>query len=133
MLLTEYLSEITKTIDEYSKTGLIISSELNIDARTEKIGLIKAATTFSDDSKLFVTEYLDLRYKTDKLSYSFHYQDKNGNLIFRYDNAVHRPIRSFRNHKHTVDSVLQSGVPELRNVLEEIIGGLLKRELPKSY
>ena len=34
-----------KVIDEYSKTGLIISSELNLDARTEKIGLIKAATT----------------------------------------------------------------------------------------
>ena len=128
MLLTEYLSELTKTIDEYSKTGLIISSELNLDARTEKIGLIKAATTFSDDSKLFVTEYLDLRYKTDKLSYSFHYQDNNGSLIFRYDNAVHRPIQSFRNHKHTGDSIIQSAVPELRSVLEEIIGGLLKKD-----
>ena len=117
-----------KVIDEYSKTGLIISSELNIDARTEKIGLIKAATTFSDESKLFVTEYLDLRYKTDKLSYSFHYQDNNGSLIFRYDNAVHRPIQSFRNHKHTGESILQSGVPELRSVLEEIIGGLLKKD-----
>jgi len=52
MLLTEYFSELTKTIDEYSKTGLIISSELNIDARTEKIGLIKTTTTFSDESRL---------------------------------------------------------------------------------
>ena len=128
MLLTEYLSELSKTIDEYSKTGLIISSELNIDARTEKIGLIKAATTFTDESKLFVTEYLDLRYKTEKLSYSFHYQENNGSLIFRYDNAVHKPIQSFRNHKHTGDSILQSDVPELRNILEEIIGGLLKRD-----
>ena len=128
MLLTEYLSELTKTIDEYSKTWLIISSELDIDVRAEKIGRIKAAVTFSDESKLYVTEYLDLRYNTDKLSYSFHYQDNNGSLIFRYDNAVHRPIQSFRNHKHTGESILQSGVPELRSVLEEIIGGLIKRD-----
>src|SRR3990172_12699729 len=31
---------LRKNLYEYSKTGLIISSELNIDARTEKIGLI---------------------------------------------------------------------------------------------
>jgi len=91
MLLTEYLSELTKTIDEYSKTGLIILSELNIDARTEKIGLIKAATTFSDESKLFVTEYLDLRYKTDKLlNSSVQYETKINEIWYtavRYDRA----------------------------------------------
>jgi len=34
----------------------------------------------------------------------------------------------FRNHKHTGDSIIQSAVPELRSVLEEIIGDLLKRD-----
>lgn len=43
-----------------------------------EIGLIKASIIFADDSKLFVTEYVDLRYKLEKLTYSFHYQDKNG-------------------------------------------------------
>ncbi|MBI5096848.1 MAG: hypothetical protein HZB32_04280 [Nitrospirae bacterium] len=128
MLLTEYLSEHTSTIDEYSTTGLIISSELKIDARTEKIGLINATIIFSNESKLFATEYLDLRYKTEKLTYSFHYQDKNGDLIFRYDNAAHKPVQSFRNHKHIGDTILQSEIPELRNVLEEIIGGLIERD-----
>ena len=36
MFLSEYLSDLTKAIDEYSKTGLIISSEVKIDFRTEK-------------------------------------------------------------------------------------------------
>ncbi|MCR4292305.1 MAG: DUF6516 family protein [Candidatus Kuenenia sp.] len=100
MLITEYLQDFAKAIDEYSKTGFIITSELKIDARTEKIGLIKASIIFADDSKLFVTEYVDLRYKFEKLTYSFHYQDKNSNLIFRYDNASHRPALGFNNHKH---------------------------------
>ena len=78
MLLTEYLQDFAKVIDEYSKTGFIITSELKIDARAEKIGLIKVIIIFADDSKLFVTEYVDLRYKLEKLTYSFHCQDKNG-------------------------------------------------------
>ena len=40
MLLTEYLQDFAKVIDEYSKTGFIITSELKIDARAEKIGEI---------------------------------------------------------------------------------------------
>ena len=59
MVLTEYLSDVTKAIDEYSRTGLILSSELKIDARTEKIGLIKGSFVFINESKLFFTEYLD--------------------------------------------------------------------------
>lgn len=124
MVLTEYLSDLAKVIDEYSKTGLFISSELIVDVRTEKIGLIRVTIIFNDDSKLFVTEYLDLRHKIEKLTYSFHYQDKDGNLIFRYDNAAHKPM-SFKNHKHVKDAILESQIPELRNILEEIIRDLL--------
>lgn len=126
MLLTEYLQDFTKAIDEYSITGCIITSELKIDARTEKIGLIKATIVFSDDSKLFATEYIDLRYKFEKLTYSFHYQDKNGSLIFRYDNAAHKPILSFKNHKHLKGAIFQTDVPELRDVLEEIISNFMR-------
>ena len=91
MLLNEYLFDLIKAINEYSKSGYILTSGLNIDARSEKIGLIKGSVIFINGSKLIFTEYLDLRYKIEKLTYSFHYQEKDGNLIFRYDNAVHRP------------------------------------------
>lgn len=125
MLLTEYLSGLIKTIDEYSKSEYVLTSEIKIDARTEKIGLIKGAVMFIEDSKLFFTEYLDLRYKVEKLTYSFHYQDKNNNLIFRYDNAVHSSAGNFQNHKHIGSNIIRSEIPELRDVLEEIISHLL--------
>lgn len=126
MLITEYLHVLVSTIDEYSKTGFIITSELRADARTEKIGLIKATIEFADDSKLFVTEYIDLRYKVEKLTYSFHYQDKDNNLIFRYDNASHKPAINFKNHKHFKGTISQSEVTELKDVLEEIISDFLR-------
>jgi hypothetical protein len=88
--------------------------------------IIKGALVFLDESKLFFIEYLDLRYKIEKLSYSFHYQSKKGELIFRYDNARHKPELKYREHKHTKEAVAQCGSPDLRTVLEEIVGNLLK-------
>lgn len=125
MFLTEYLSFLTKTIEEYSKTGLILSSEIKVDSRTEKIGLIKGSIIFHDESKLYFTEYLDLRYKIEKLTCVFHYQDKDGNLIFRYDDATHKPKLDYKYHKHAGEKILSSEMPELNNVLEEIISGLI--------
>jgi hypothetical protein len=126
MFLTEYLEKFSCIIDDYSKTGYIFSSELNIDIRAENIGLIKASITFTNESRLFATEYLDLTSKTEKLSYSYHYQDKNGRLVFRYDNAVHKPSLGFEHHKHVGDSVLHCKLPDLNGILDEIISELME-------
>lgn len=125
MLLSEYLAEITETINEFTKTNLILSSDLITDFRTEKIGLIMGTLTFSKGSKLFFKEYLDLRYKVDKQTYSFHYQDKDSNLIFRYDDASHRPALGFKEHKHIGDKIFRSEIPNLQEILEEIISDYL--------
>ncbi len=125
MFLTDYLSALTRTIDKYSKTDLILSFEMMTDFRTEKIGLIKGTIVFLDESKLFFTEYLDVRYKIEKLTYSFHYQDNGRKLIFRYDNASHKPRLSYKEHKHVEGNILQSGIPELGGILEEIISSIL--------
>jgi hypothetical protein len=83
MLLVDYSRELTAIISEYSEAGLVIDSLIATDIRTEKVGLIKGNLTFVDGSKMRFTEYVDLRYRVDRLSYSFHYQDKEGQLIFR--------------------------------------------------
>lgn len=126
MLLTEYLSGLAKVIDEYSRTGLIIDSELITDYRTEKIGIVKGSVTFADNSKLVFTEYLDLRYKVEKLNYSFHYQKQGGSLIFRYDNARHKPPIDASGHKHLHDGkVFAAEPPSLKDIFIEIMDLLL--------
>lgn len=121
MFLSEYLADLTKTIAEYAQSSIILSSEVESDFRTERIGFIKGKIIFIDDSKLFFTEYLDLRYKIEKLTYSYHYQDKDANLIFRYDNAAHKPSPEFAEHKHVGDRISQFDAPELKDVLDEIM------------
>ncbi len=126
MLLSEYLSDITRIIDEYSKTELIAHSEISGDIRTPKIGIIKGTITFINNSKLYFTEYVDSRYKIQKLSYSFQYQNEDAETIFRYDNAAHNPRLPFTEHKHLIDgSIVEADVPDLSRILPEIINAFL--------
>ncbi len=62
MFLTEYLSDLTKAIDEYSKTGLILFSDVMVDYRTEKIGIVKGTL----DSYLF--RFLPFKSKSSSLT-----------------------------------------------------------------
>ena len=106
--------------------GLILSSGLTADFRAKKIGLIKGVFSFTDDSKLYFKEYVELRYKIEKETYSFHYQDQHGCLIFRYDNADHKPSLGFTDHKHIGEQIVQAEIPNLGEVLVEIINTFLR-------
>jgi hypothetical protein len=126
MLLSEYVSDIVRSINDYSKTELIAHSDIISDLRTPKVGIIKGTIAFIDDSKLYFTEYVDARYKIQKLSYSFQYQNSQNELIFRYDNAAHNPKLSFDEHKHLKDgNIIEAGAPEFPEILREIINSFI--------
>lgn len=126
MLLIEYFSDLVKIINDYSKTNLIIGTDLTTDFRTEKIGLIRGRILFIDDSRLHFTEYLDLRFKIEKLSYSYHYQDRAGKMILRYDNAVHKPGLGYSDHKHLISGqIIPSITPMMDGILREIMSHIL--------
>lgn len=120
MLLSEYQAQLAELIDRYARTDLIVASELNADARTPKIGVIKGTVTFMDGSRLFFSEYVDARYRLEKLSYAYHCQDADGQLIFRYDNAAHKSPLPFPCHKHFPnDTTIESSAPEFSALIDE--------------
>lgn len=122
MLLSEYHSELAEIIGRYGQTDLIVSSELIVDARTSKLGIIKGALVFADGVRLFFTEYVDTRYRLEKLTYSYHCQDSDANMLFRYDNAAHKPALSYARHKHLSNGeIIEAPVPELSSVLDEVM------------
>ncbi|QTA83365.1 Uncharacterized protein dnl_57670 [Desulfonema limicola] len=127
--LKDYLTELTLIVNDFSQTGEIISSEVMTDFRSEKIGFIRGKITFSNESVLFFKEYLDLRYFIDKKSYSFHYQDKNAELMFRYDNALHKPALEFNEHKHIGNKIIYADIPNIADILEEIVSNYLSQSL----
>ncbi|PIP05236.1 MAG: hypothetical protein CO012_04450 [Syntrophobacterales bacterium CG_4_8_14_3_um_filter_49_14] len=126
MLLREYLDHILSIIKKYSIANLILASDIRNDFRTEKVGIIRGRIDFINESTLYFTEYLDLRYGVEKLSYSFHYQNRDGNLIFRYDNAGHKPELECRDHKHLSDGhTVPFHTPEFKYIFDEITEHLL--------
>jgi hypothetical protein len=57
----------------------------------------------------------------NKTEYAFHYQDANGQLVLRYDNAPHHPeIPTHPQHKHIEDRIEAAEAPDLSDVLREI-------------
>ena len=54
------------------------------------------------------------------LGYRYHFQDKQNNLIFRYDNTPHFPgLEGFPHHKHLSDKVAGAEEPSILKVIEE--------------
>ena len=122
MLLSEYHAELAEVIGRYAHTDLIVGSELTVDARTSKLGVIKGALVFADGARLFFTEYVDTRYRLEKLTYSYHCQDADASMLFRYDNAAHKPALSYACHKHLPSGeIIEASVPELSSVLVEVM------------
>lgn len=75
-----------------------------------------------DGSYLMMREYIDSKYGIEKLSYAYQYQDRDGNLIFRYDNAAHKPALSSPEHKHVSDGSIELvSAPEIFELIEEVI------------
>ncbi|MEA3436034.1 MAG: DUF6516 family protein, partial [Thermodesulfobacteriota bacterium] len=54
------------------------------------------------------------------LGYRYHFQDKQNNLVFRYDNTPHFPdIEGFPHHKHLSDKVTGTEKPSILEVIDE--------------
>jgi Family of unknown function (DUF6516) len=76
---------------------------------------------FLDRSEIHFREYLDEANQViEKVMYTYHYQDATNKLIFRYDNAAHRPTLSTATHRHDASGTRPSESPDLQGVLAEI-------------
>jgi len=54
------------------------------------------------------------------LGYRYHFQDRQNNLVFRYDNTPHFPgLEGFPHHKHLPDKVAGAEEPSILKVIEQ--------------
>ncbi|HEB66204.1 MAG TPA: hypothetical protein ENJ02_11775 [Chloroflexi bacterium] len=98
-------------------------SNLTFEKRSSHIGFIKGEVRFSDGSILHMREYVDTEGDVERLMYVYHYQDGNGNLVFRYDNSGHhRGLSTYPHHKHVGNrGEVQPAQPaSLGKILQEI-------------
>lgn len=94
---------------------------IEIDARSSQHGLVAGLVRFNDASELHFREFVNTNLAEPRLMYAYHYQDANTALIFRYDNAAHRPLLPQPEHRHTSSGIQVSPAPTLAKVLDEIL------------
>lgn len=125
MLVKEYQAKILKIIQEYIDNEWVLSYDFSVDSRSNYLAFVQGKLEFRDGTSLFFKEFIDLQETIEKISYSFHYQDGENKLIFRYDNAKHKPDLGYSNHKHINNKIIPSAIPEIKEIIIEIIDNYL--------
>ena len=125
MSLHDYLGKFRQAIEKIEFYGYTDSVEIKEELRPNKQAVIKAKIVFINSSVLHIREYIDAKYTIRKVSYAYQYQNEDGDLIFRYDNAVHRPALGFKEHKHTKEGVvIDTSLPDVSDIMDEVVGFL---------
>lgn len=101
---------------------LVVTHEFNLIYLSPATAYIESKILFVNQSKLYLFEFLRTeREKVKREKYRYHYISKDKELLFRYDNAPHyRDVDSFPDHKHLANKVVNSTIPFVKEILEEI-------------
>lgn len=125
MSLSRYLSDVRQEIERLDDYGFAESIDFHEEIRAGKQALLRIGIVLMDSSILLIKEYIDSKYGIEKVSYAYQYHDGDGKLLFRYDNAVHKPALNFKDHKHKRDgTVLSIKPPEIKELIDEVISYL---------
>ena len=123
MTLSQHRHELLQCQQEYSRSAFAAHFRLNWEDRAGSQAFVRGEVLFANGNRLSFREYLDEQPAgVEKLAYAYHAQDAEQGLLFRYDNAIHRPALGFREHKHQPGRIVEHPAPSLRAVLEEHVG-----------
>jgi hypothetical protein len=88
------------------------------------VDLSRNIACVTDQSQLFIREFVS----DSSYLYSYHWQDKNGQLIIRWDNAPHHTkLRTHPHHKHT-PQLEESTEMNLEDILKIVNQRVKKRK-----
>jgi hypothetical protein len=105
---------VLPTLKLVEESKIVKSYEIQDFKEGRDFYFLKLKLIFIDDSMLYAREYVS----QNEYLYSYHWQDKNSNLIIRWDNSPHhKELRTFPHHKHS---------PELEESIEMNLEEILK-------
>jgi len=109
-------------LNQITASDAVTLKNFEVDQRSSALGYISGILDFDDGSSLHFKEFVNTRLSNCKMMYSYHYQDVSNNLIFRYDNAAHKPTLPQAEHKHLPSGIELRQAPKLIEVFDEILG-----------
>lgn len=93
-------------------------------ARFEQVGSslrLRAQVTLNDGSQLYIRETV---IDGAKRKYAYHWQDTQGNLLIRWDNAPDWEVDTFPHHKHVGHQ--ESVIASYERTLEQVLAVIAK-------
>jgi hypothetical protein len=120
----DYAQEVGQVLNSVVAAGEATLVNIQIDQRSSLRGFISGMLQFNNDNELHFREFIDTSLSEPRLMYAYHYQDSDHNLLFRYDNARHRPSLPQAEHKHTRTGIEAGLLPTLTEVIDEILRGM---------
>jgi len=109
-----------KIFELFKRSKIIKSSEI-LDLKTGKETIYyKIKAILINNTTLFISEFIS----KEDIVYSYHWQDKKGNLIRRWDNAPYHKLETFPPHVHIKDKIepsYETDIEEILAIIEKLI------------
>ncbi len=117
-MITEYFIDFGNVIN---RLDFILISEIQKRKVNDFLGIIEGKLHF-ENGILDLLEVIKITdNKLSKKKYKYHFRNHTNEMIFRYDNAPHHQnVDTFPHHKHLPDSIIESSVPNISQILSEI-------------
>ncbi|MFT5368122.1 MAG: hypothetical protein ACI8V2_003085 [Candidatus Latescibacterota bacterium] len=117
----DYVQRISETLNDVTGSGDAVLIDFEVDHRSSNLGLVSGILRFNNDSALHFKEFVNTHAEEPKIMYAYHYQNAENDLVFRYDNAAHKPSLQHPHHKHLPTGIESSSVPTIIDVIDEIL------------
>jgi hypothetical protein len=121
MQIKDYLADILAAL---STNPYVESQDISFSERPPDAAYVSGMVTFVDGSQFHIKEFIFFDSVGESIiKYGYNYLDRDGKLIFRYDNALDpkaRGLSTYPEHKHNRDGVSAANRPRIEEILQEI-------------
>jgi len=121
-----YFQDIVLAVSRLEDYGLTKTVSSNSESRPSGELFINIKVELIDNSTLFIREYISAKQEQiEHFSYAYQYQAADESLIFRYDNAAHKPPLSEKEHKHLQNGeIIVCQIPSIELIVDEVLAWL---------
>jgi len=124
-MIQQYFSEKEQ---EVLNQPSVVNVSFNSTATDEDRGFWKARITFRDGSQLHLFEFVIEKDGIIVDKYRYHYQNREEEMIFRFDDAAHHEeVETFPEHKHEENEIVASEKPNITTVFN-LVADHISRE-----
>ena len=121
MQIKEYVGRILSSI---SANPYVESQSISCQERPPDGAYLSGLIAFIDGSQLHIKEFILFDSTGARIvKYGYNFLDREGDLIFRYDNALDpmaRGLSSYPEHRHAAGGLSSAMRPLFEEILEEI-------------